>query len=121
VLQPLAVERIEADGYMLLAVEGEIDIATSPRLIAALNDAVTDTDGTVVVDLSAVEFMDSTGLALLIRAQRRMSRHGRGFAVVCPDGPVRRIFELTDMVGTLHVMPSRETALGAAGDGGFAA
>jgi anti-sigma B factor antagonist len=108
------VERIQADGYALLAVQGEIDIATSPRLIAALNDAVTDTTGAVLVDLSAVEFMDSTGLALLIRAQRRMSRRGRGFAVVCPEGPVKRIFELTDMVETLHVTPSRESALSAA-------
>jgi anti-sigma B factor antagonist len=111
------VERIRADGYELLAVEGEIDIATSPRLIAALNEAVTDTTGAVLVDLSAVEFMDSTGLALLIRVQRRMSRRDRGFAVVCPDGPVRRIFELTDMVETLRVMPTREAARSAASDG----
>jgi anti-anti-sigma factor len=113
---PLAVERIGADGYELLAVEGEIDIATSPRLIAALNEVVTDTSGAVLVDLSGVEFMDSTGLALLVRAQRRLSRRRRGFAVVCPDGPVRRIFELTDMVQTLHVRPSREAAVSAAGD-----
>jgi anti-anti-sigma factor len=112
---PLAVERIQADRYELLAVEGEIDIATSPRLITALNEAVTDSAGALVVDLSAVGFMDSTGLALLIRAHRRMSRRGRGFAVVCPDGPVRRIFELTDMIRTLHVTPSRESAVSAAG------
>jgi anti-anti-sigma regulatory factor len=43
-----------------------------------------------------------------------MSRRGRGFAVVCPEGPVKRIFELTDMVETLHVTPSRESALSAA-------
>jgi anti-sigma B factor antagonist len=114
-VQPLAVERIEADGYALLAAKGEIDIATSPRLIAALNEAVTETTGPVVVDLSAVEFMDSTGLALLIRAQRRTRRRGRGFAVVCPDGPVRRILELTDMVETLGVRPTRKAACSAAG------
>jgi anti-anti-sigma factor len=114
---PLAVERIRADGYALLAVKGEIDIATSPRLIAALNDAVTDSSDSVVVDLAGVEFMDSTGLALLVRVHRRLRGRGRGFAVVCPDGPVRRIFELTDMVETLHVRPTREAALSAAGDG----
>jgi len=59
--------------------------------------------------------MDSTGLALLVRVHRRLSRRRRGFAVVCPGGPVRRIFELTDMVGRLHVMPTREAALRAAG------
>jgi anti-sigma B factor antagonist len=115
---PLAVERIRADGYELLAVEGEIDIATSPRLIASLNDAVTDSAAGVVVDLTAVEFMDSTGLALLVRAQRRMRKRGRGFAVVCPDGPVRRIFEITDMARTLGVSPTREAALGVLGHDG---
>jgi anti-sigma B factor antagonist len=115
VVQPLAVERTQGDGYELLAAEGEIDIATSPRLIAALNGAVADSAGSLVVDLSGVGFMDSTGLALLVRAQRRMRRRGRGFAVVCPDGPVRRIFEITDMVGILRVRPSRRTALTAAG------
>jgi anti-sigma B factor antagonist len=115
-VQPLAVERSQADGYELLAVRGEIDIATSPRLIVALNKAVTETTGPVLVDLSAVDFMDSTGLSLLIRAQRRTNRRGRGFAVVCPEGPVRRIFELTDMVDTLRVSPSREAAISAAGD-----
>jgi anti-sigma B factor antagonist len=114
---PLAVERIQADSCELLAVEGEIDIATSPRLIAAINEAVTDSERSVIVDLGAVEFMDSTGLALLVRAQRRLRRRGRGFAVVCPQGPVRRIFEITDMVQTLHVSPSREAAMSAAGDG----
>jgi anti-sigma B factor antagonist len=112
-VQPLAVERMKSDGYELLAVDGEIDIATSPRLIAALNEAVTDSVGGMVVDLTAVEFMDSTGLVLLVRAQRRMRKRGRGFAVVCPDGPVRRIFVITDMVGTLGVSPTREAALAA--------
>jgi anti-anti-sigma regulatory factor len=46
-----------------------------------------------------------------VRAQRRMRKRGRGFAVVCPDGPVRRIFEITDLLGTLSVSPSREAAL----------
>jgi anti-sigma B factor antagonist len=116
-VHPLAVERIQADGCELLAVEGEIDIATSPRLIAALNEAVTDSDLSVIVDLGAVDFMDSTGLALLVRAQRRLSRRGRGFAVVCPDSPVRRIFEITDMVETLRVSPSRAIAVSVVGDG----
>ena len=91
VVTSLDVERSSADGCELIAVEGEIDVATSPRLIAALNGAVTDSAMSLVVDLSRVGFMDSTGLALLVRVQRRLRRRSRGFAVVCPAGPVRRI------------------------------
>ena len=103
--------RIPSDGRVLLAVSGEIDIATSPRLIAELNSAVTDNAGPLVVDLTDVAFMDSTGLALLIDAQRRLSGRGREFAVVCPPGPLMRVFETTDMVGRLGVHLDREGAV----------
>ena len=110
-MQALAVERSSADGIDFVAVEGEIDIATSPRLIPVLNQAVSDGTGPLIVDLSLVEFMDSTGLALLINAQRRVGRRGLGFAVVCPPGPLYRVFEVTDMVGILGVCPDRESAI----------
>jgi anti-sigma B factor antagonist len=58
--------------------------------------------------------MDSTGLALLINAHRRLTRRRKGFAVVCPPGPLWRVFEVTDMVETLHVCPDRASAWAAA-------
>jgi anti-sigma B factor antagonist len=111
---PLAVERSRVDGYELLAVEGELDIATAPRMIAALSAAVADLEHPLVVDLSSVDFMDSTGLALLINAQRRVKRLGHGFAIVCPGGPISRVFEIADMVDSLQVFPDRASARRAA-------
>jgi anti-sigma B factor antagonist len=107
---PLAVERSRTDGYELLAVEGEIDIATAPRMIAALNEALAEIEVPLVVDLSSVVFMDSTGLALLMNARRRVVRRGQGFAIVCPGGPISRVFEIADMVESLRVCPDRESA-----------
>jgi anti-sigma B factor antagonist len=107
---PLAVERSRSDGYELLTVEGELDIVTAPRMIAALNEAVADMSRPLVVDLSRVVFMDSTGLALLINARRRVVRRGQGFAIVCPGGPISRVFEIADMVESLRVYPDRESA-----------
>jgi anti-sigma B factor antagonist len=109
-VQPLAVERTSDQGVELLLVEGELDIATAPRLISVLNRAVQEALRSLVVDLSDVDFMDSTGLALLINAHRRLTRRSKGFAVVCPPGPLRRVFEVTDMVDTLHVVPDRDSA-----------
>jgi anti-sigma B factor antagonist len=111
---PLAVERTSRDGVDLLFVEGEIDVASAPRLIAALNEAVAEAARSVIIDLTSVGFMDSTGLALLINAHRRLAVRRKGFAVVCPAGPLRRVFEITDMVDTLRVCPDRETAAAAA-------
>jgi anti-sigma B factor antagonist len=113
-VQPLAVKRTSRDGVELLLVEGELDIATAPRLISVLNKAVQEVLHSLVVDLSDCGFMDSTGLALLINAHRRLTRRSKGFAVVCPPGPLRRVFEITDMVETLHVCPDRESARAAA-------
>ena len=109
-MTPLAVERSRSDGYELLTVEGELDIATAPRMLAALNGALADVSRPLVVDLSEVVFMDSTGLALLINARRRVSRRGQGFAIVCPGGPISRVFEIADMVESLRVCPDRESA-----------
>jgi anti-sigma B factor antagonist len=109
-VQPLAVERTSDEGVELVSVEGELDIATAPRLISVLNQAVQEALRSLVVDLSDVDFMDSTGLALLINAHRRLARRSKGFAVVCPPGPLWRVFEVTDMVETLQVVPDRDSA-----------
>ena len=107
---PLAVERSRVDGYELLSVEGELDIATAPRMISALNEAIAEMAAPLVVDLTHVMFMDSTGLALLMNARRRVMRLGHGFAIICPNGPIARVFEIADMVNSLRVCPDRETA-----------
>jgi anti-anti-sigma factor len=113
-MHQLNLERSSAEGAELLEVTGEIDIASASRLITGLNEAVGDCDKPVVVDLTAVEFMDSTGLALLLNAHRRLARRDQGFAIVCGGGPVRRVFEITDMVKTLNVRDDRESAVNAA-------
>ncbi len=114
-MTPLAVERIRSDGYEVLSVTGELDIATAPRMLSALNEALADVAVPLIVDLSGVVFMDSTGLALLINARRRVRRRGQGFAIVCPGGPISRVFEIADMVESLRVCPDRESARRAAG------
>jgi anti-sigma B factor antagonist len=109
-VQPLAVERRSEDGVELVLVEGEVDIATASKLISVLNSSVAEAIKSVVVDLTHVGFMDSTGLALLINARRRLSLRRKGFAVVCPPGQLRRVFEITDMIDTLHVCADWESA-----------
>ena len=103
-------ERSRIDGYELLTVEGELDIATAPRMMGALNEAIAEMDAPLVVDLTNVMFMDSTGLALLMNARRRVVRLGHGFAIVCPNGPIGRVFEIADMVDSLRVCPDKESA-----------
>jgi anti-anti-sigma factor len=85
-----------SDGWAILRVEGEIDIARLQELedlIAAnCNGACTDT----VVDLSNVEFMDSTGMAWLLRSRDLVLDRERRFTVVVPKS-LDLIFELTGL------------------------
>jgi anti-sigma B factor antagonist len=113
-MQPLTVELDSGGEVELVKVTGEIDIGSAPRLLSCLNEAVGDCERPVVVDLTEVDFMDSTGLALLLNAHRRLSKRDKGFAVVSAEGPVHRVFTITDMAETLQVRPDRESAISAA-------
>ena len=113
-MHPLSVERSSDGEVELVSVSGEIDIGSAPRLISALNEAVGNGDSPLVVDLTEVVFMDSTGLALLLNAHRRLTRRGTGFAVVCDEGPVKRVFAITDMMEVLQVCQDRADAVQAA-------
>lgn len=92
--------------FTVLEVEGELDLLTAGRLNGEVDREVRCGRGDVVVDLRGAAFVDSAGLHILLNAQRRLTRQGRDLAVICPDGPVRRVFELARLVETLGVVES---------------
>jgi anti-sigma B factor antagonist len=96
-----------------LAVRGELDMGTAPALDDALAEAIRESDGALVVDLSGVEFLDSSGLQVLMRARALLGREDRALAVVCPFGRVRRVFELAGVSELFALYASREAALAA--------
>ena len=116
-MQQLEIDISRVGAADVLDVRGELDIASALGLAGPLSDIATDGDGHVVLDLSELSFMDSTGMSVLLNARRRLTRQGRRLLVVCPSGPVMRLFELTSLIDTLGVHPSRGAAL-AALDGG---
>jgi anti-sigma B factor antagonist len=96
-----------------VAVRGEIDIATVPRLERALDTAIRTSRGAFVLDLSDLEFLDSSGVHALLRARALLAREDRALAVVCPPGPARRLFELAGIADLLYLFASREDAASA--------
>lgn len=85
-------------------VKGEIDLATGPDLREALADAVDHAVPRVVVDLSAVTFMDSTGFNLLLGAWRAVEAAGGDICLVGACDSVRRVFDLLclDQIFSIH-------------------
>ncbi len=92
--------------FTLLEIGGEVDLLTASRLGGEIDREVRCGAGDVVVDLRGAEFVDSAGVHILLNAQRRLTRQGRTLAVICPGGPVRRVFELARLIETLGVVES---------------
>ncbi len=108
----LRIEERREDGVTTLALHGEVDLLAAPRLRMHLADVVRESDGgDVIVDLCDVSFIDSTGLAALLNALRRLTRAGRRLALVCPQGAVLRILQLTRLDSTFSVYDSRDAAV----------
>lgn len=87
----------------VLTIEGEIDLATAHQLRTAIDRAVGEGATEIWLDLTPTEFMDSTGLHLLLEARQRLADLNRRLSIICPPGCVRRLFEVTaaDLVLTL--------------------
>jgi anti-sigma B factor antagonist len=96
-----------------VAVRGEVDVSAVPALTTALDAAIRESEGAFVIDLCDVEFLDSSGLSVLLRARALLGREERPLAVVCPSGPVRRLFELAGIEDLLVLFASRDDAAAA--------
>ena len=99
-----------------MLVRGEVDLSTEPDLSERLDVAIRESEGTFVVDLSDLTFLDSTGITVLLRARALLGREERQLAIICPPGAVRRVFELTGC-GDLFVLFDSRADAAAAGVG----
>src|SRR5262249_10824477 len=84
----LAVISASLDGRTEFEVRGELDLATVEIFRTAVDGALHDTDGDVLIDLSQLAFMASPGLHALLRARRQLELGGRRLLVICPPGLV---------------------------------
>ena len=97
-------------GVALVAVSGELDLASVDDLRTALRTAATRSPS-VVVDVSDVSFIDSTALAALLRSNDELSSNGVQMVMACPPGPVRRLLTMTSLDDRLIFAPDRPGAL----------
>jgi anti-sigma B factor antagonist len=105
--------RIERRGQGAVVVaEGEIDMASSPELRAALRDPGASAAPTVVLDLRAVTFMDSSGLGIIVGQHKRARESGSRFAVATAGADnVERILSLSGLTEVLEIVGDPDEAL----------
>jgi len=101
------------NGTRVLALRGELDVATVPSLDDALGEVV-GVEGTprLLIDLSEVTFIDSTALMRLLTALRELDRRGGQMVLACSNPTVLRLFEVTRTNETFEIFPTRDRALG---------
>ena len=89
-------------------IRGEVDIATAPRLRANLVRAIGAGDGDLVVDCYDMTFIDAAGIGVLIAAHHNLQNRGRELRIEQLARPVRRVFEILELIATFRVGASLE-------------
>ena len=114
---PFDVQSEELEGGVLaFTVRGELDMNTAPELENALEQAPGDEESSIMLDLSQCEFIDSTGIALIVRTWQRLDREGgsggKGHVVLCCiNSQVRRLLKITGVESSISLYEERAAAL----------
>jgi anti-sigma B factor antagonist len=99
----LRIEVERHDATTLIVLRGDLDLATAPSLRETLVEAI-DERARIVIDMDAVEFLDSAGLGILVGGLKRARTSGGDLELVCSNGEVLKPLEITglDRVFTIH-------------------
>lgn len=101
-----------ADGKTVARVAGEIDMRSSPRLRAALLELAARTTGPLLIDLSAVSHIDSSGVGTMVYLKREVERRGRKLYLVALQPRVRGVFEITNLDKFFNIVRSADEVSG---------
>jgi anti-sigma B factor antagonist len=105
----LDVQRVA--GLPVLLVNGEIDIYTAPLFKQAVVGLVSEGAKDVVIDLSGVTFMDSSGFGTLLGATRRLRPTGGGLHLASPNSTIQRMLRLTRLDTIMQIYETRDEAV----------
>lgn len=101
--------------YTILSVTGEIDVYSAPRLREKLVELVGQGHRKIVTDLEGVDFLDSTGLGVLVGGLKRLRSHGGDLSLVCTQPRILKVFEITGLTSVFSISESLDEATAAAG------
>jgi anti-sigma B factor antagonist len=97
-------------GLPVVAVSGEIDVATAPQLRESLHRVIARGGATIVLDLLGVTFLDSTALGVFVGALKRCRELGGDLHVVVADARILKIFEITGLSSVFTITDTLQAA-----------
>lgn len=98
---------------IVFPLEGEIDLHISPAVAISLQEIIAKKPARLLVDLSGVSYVDSSGLAVLIDAMQKVQKYGGTFGVIGMQESVRSIFEIAKLDQVFRIFPTVEAATAA--------
>ncbi len=98
------------EDHAIVQLRGELDLLCAPALRTALTSNLVKSSKSVVLDLTALSFMDSSGLSELIAYQQASANQQSALAIVCAEGEVRELFSLSQLERYFHIFPSLQEA-----------
>jgi anti-sigma B factor antagonist len=109
----LTLESRQEAGRTIIEVAGEIDVYTAPKLRDRIADLVASGHHDLVIDLEGVEFLDSTGLGVLVGGLKRVRTQDGSLQLICTQERLLKIFRITGLAKVFAIHDSQESALAA--------
>jgi anti-sigma B factor antagonist len=106
----LGIDVRDQDSHAVVDVKGEIDVYTAPKLREKLIELVSEGSYNVVVNLEGVDFLDSTGLGVLVGALKRVKAHDGTLSLVCTQDKILKIFKITGLTKVFPIHDSVDEA-----------
>ena len=107
----LSLETRQEDGHTIIEVGGEIDVYTAPKLRDKITELVADGVYSIVIDMEAVEFLDSTGLGVLVGGLKKVRAHDGSMRLICNQERLLKIFRITGLAKVFAIHGSQADAL----------
>jgi len=107
----LSLETRRADGRTIIEVGGEIDVYTAPRLRDKITELVGEGSYDLVIDMEKVDFLDSTGLGVLVGGLKKVRAHDGSMRLICNQERLLKIFRITGLAKVFAIHGSQAEAL----------
>ena len=107
----LSLETRQEDGRTIIEVGGEIDVYTAPRLRDKITELVSAGSYDLVIDMEKVDFLDSTGLGVLVGGLKKVRAHNGSMRLICNQERLLKIFRITGLAKVFAIHGSQAEAL----------
>lgn len=107
----LSLETREAGGQTLLAIGGEIDVYTAPKLRDKISELVASGHQSLIIDMENVDFLDSTGLGVLVGGLKKVRAQDGTMSLICSQDRLLKIFKITGLAKVFTIYSSESAAL----------